>query len=275
MIDSHVHTMLCGHARGAMEDYIQMAIQKGLRQICFLEHVTPLDINHKASMAIEEIPLYFQAVQRFKHRYQNEINVRVGLEIDFQPDFIDLYHHITQTHAFDVIGSSIHTIEGIDVVSPHTDWASGRLDVDAVYATYLQQLDRMVEHTYFDVVCHIDLIKKYGHRGSRLHLEKMKQILSKISEKGMAVELNTSGWEHPIAEPYPAPELVADCRQKNIRMTLSSDAHDPKQVGRHFEQAVGVLIETGYDHVVTYERRQPIEVPINGHPIHTTKRMQI
>lgn len=275
MIDSHVHTMLCGHARGTMDTYIRTAIQKGLRQICFLEHVTPLDTAHKASMAVAEIPMYFQAVQRFKHRYQNDIDICVGLEIDFQPEFIDLYHRITQSHAFDVIGSSIHTIEGIDVVSPNTDWAAGRLDVDTIYIKYLQQLDQMVEHTYFDVVCHFDLIKKYGQIAGPMHLETMKRILSKISDNGLAVELNTSGWEHPIAEPYPAPDLVSDCRRKNIRMTLSSDAHAPEQVGRRFEQAIGVLTDAGYDHVVAYRGRRPAEVPINGHSIKTAEGMSI
>jgi HisJ family histidinol phosphate phosphatase len=37
--DGHVHTNLCHHALGAMEDYVQAAIDRGLRKIIFLEHL--------------------------------------------------------------------------------------------------------------------------------------------------------------------------------------------------------------------------------------------
>jgi histidinol-phosphatase (PHP family) len=269
MIDNHVHTLLCGHARGTMDAYIQAAIRKGLRQVCFLEHLTPLDTTHQASIAIEEIPSYFYAVQRLKQRYRSGIAVKVGLEIDFQPEFVDLYHRITRMFAFDVVGSAIHSIDGVDVVSPHTAWTDGRLAAAEIYNRYLTQLDRMVDHAYFDVVCHFDLIKKYGQAARQTDLENMKRILSKIGQNGLAVELNTSGWDHPIGEPYPAPELLAHCRRLDIPIALSSDAHQPDEVGRHFHRAAALLADAGYDRIVSYSRRQRFEVPVGTLPTHS------
>ncbi len=37
--DNHVHTNLCGHAKGEMEEYVQAAISKRLKCIVFLEHM--------------------------------------------------------------------------------------------------------------------------------------------------------------------------------------------------------------------------------------------
>ncbi|MBW2249280.1 MAG: PHP domain-containing protein [Deltaproteobacteria bacterium] len=40
MIDYHIHTKLCNHARGMMGAYVKRAIEKGLKEICFLDHLT-------------------------------------------------------------------------------------------------------------------------------------------------------------------------------------------------------------------------------------------
>ena len=37
--DGHVHTSLCNHASGTMEEYVKAAIGKGLEAIVFLEHL--------------------------------------------------------------------------------------------------------------------------------------------------------------------------------------------------------------------------------------------
>ncbi len=40
MIDYHIHTKLCNHARGVMGAYVKRAIEKGLTEVCFLDHLT-------------------------------------------------------------------------------------------------------------------------------------------------------------------------------------------------------------------------------------------
>ena len=62
MIDYHIHTRLCNHAKGTMEEYIQSAVAKGLREICFLDHLTLTKAGRTLSMAPDEVPLYFQSV---------------------------------------------------------------------------------------------------------------------------------------------------------------------------------------------------------------------
>ena len=58
--------------------------------------------------------------------------------------------------------------------------------------------------------------------------------------------MNTSGYNHEANEFYPNPSLLKNCRKKNIRMTIGSDAHQPGQVARHFEKAVTLLIDSGF-----------------------------
>ena len=106
MIDYHLHTLFCNHATGGMERYIQSAIDLGLREICFLDHLTIQKSDSGHSMTPIEIPYYFQAVQILKQKYKNMIRIKAGLEVDFNPAFVDFFHDIIETFAFDVIAAS-------------------------------------------------------------------------------------------------------------------------------------------------------------------------
>ena len=130
MIDYHLHTLFCNHAVGGMEQYIQSAIDLGLREVCFLDHLTIQETGTGLSMTPEEIPYYFQAVQVLKQKYRDKISVKVGLEIDFNPAYIDFFQDIIRPFAFDVIATSLHFPGGLDIVTHHSEWRYGKKDVD-------------------------------------------------------------------------------------------------------------------------------------------------
>ena len=77
----------------------------------------------------------------------------------FSPRHVDRCREIVETFDFDVVGSSVHFLDGEDVVTRHSAWASGELAADAVYRKYLAVLESMLDYDYFDVVCHLDLPK--------------------------------------------------------------------------------------------------------------------
>ena len=83
MIDYHIHTLLCNHAEGSMESYVQSAINFGMSEICFQDHLTIQKSEERLSMAPDEIPFYFHAIQLLKHQYKGIINIKAGIEIDF------------------------------------------------------------------------------------------------------------------------------------------------------------------------------------------------
>ena len=91
MIDYHVHTPLCNHAKGQMEAYVRKAADIGLQEICFLDHLTICETGKNLSMSVEEVPLYFKHIQALKKRYESIISVKAGLEIDFSPEHADFF----------------------------------------------------------------------------------------------------------------------------------------------------------------------------------------
>ena len=77
------------------------------------------------------------------------------------------------------------------------------------------------------------------------------------------MEINTSGYNHALQEAYPAQDIIKRCHAKKIRITLGSDAHQPADVGQHYDQALPMLIAAGYRHLATYTRRKRDLIAIN------------
>ena len=166
------------------------------------------------------------------------------------------------TFDLDLVGSSIHFLDGQDVVSGRSAWSRGELDLDAVYAAYLNTLESMLDHDYFDMVCHLDLPKKFNRRPTPAVTEGFKQLLEKIGRKGLAIELNTSGFDYPVEEAFPAPELLARCADLEIPVVIGSDAHRPEDVGRGAERARKLLKSAGYRQATGFSHRRREAVPL-------------
>ena len=263
MIDYHIHTRLCNHARGSMEAYIKKGIQEGLKEICFLDHLTIQDEGKGLSMLPSEVPLYFQALQYFKNSYNGLIDIKAGLEVDFNPVHAQLFEDIINTYAFDLITGSLHFPGGIDIVSRSSAWSKGQQDNDYIYSLYFKHLEEMLGYDYFDVIGHIDLIKKFGKKPLKLYDKEINKILSIIKKKCLVVEVNTSGYNHPAGEAYPCSKLLKKCNRAGIGITLGSDAHKPEQVGQYFDRALSMLISAGYTEITTFTKRLPKKISIN------------
>src|SRR5687767_737345 len=89
MIDYHMHTPLCGHARGSPDEYVRRALELGLEGIGFSEHLylyhlPPEGRDPELAMREEDMPQYVSMVEEVRERYP-DITVRLGLEADYVP----------------------------------------------------------------------------------------------------------------------------------------------------------------------------------------------
>lgn len=266
MIDYHVHTALCNHARGTMEQYVCRAIEAGLDEICFLDHLTLHEKGRHLSMTPRDVPLYYYAARRLQAAYSGHIRVRVGLELDFTPGHETAARDIVERFDFDVIGGSVHFVCGRNLVRTRT--AEDRpLEPDAAfYEQYLQLVGHMLDWPYIDVVCHVDMIKKSGTIPPDWFYEKTGPILDKMAHTGKVLEVNTSGARHPVGQMYPDARILEKCRERNIPLCLGSDAHSPDQVGGGLEAAAGLIKNAGYNCITGFDRRRPYEIPLPPAP---------
>jgi len=246
-----------------MEQYVRRAIDIGLDEICFLDHLTLHEKGRSKSMSPGELPFYFHAARHLAANYKRCIQVKVGLEVDIIPEYIDQIKKIITPFAFDVIAGSVHFIEDVNIVSTKgIDPRRELLGIDYICKKYLENLDVMLDSGMLDMICHLDVVKKFGHRPPAHFDEKFDEILTKISYKKIIVELNTSGYNHAASEFYPAAPLLKKCHEKEIHITLGSDAHRPDSVGQHYDKAIDLLMSTGYSKVSAFTRRNRYEIPL-------------
>ena len=86
--DSHMHTPFCHHASGEPEEYAREASRKGLDGIIITCH-TPLpdEMSPEVRMKTEELPVYRESIARCREALAGEVEVRIGLEVDFVPGY--------------------------------------------------------------------------------------------------------------------------------------------------------------------------------------------
>ena len=95
MKNYHSHTARCGHAWGADEEFIQAAIDNGYGVLGFSEHSPwPFvdgyqEIDTRQRIRLEELDTYLSDMQALKERYKDRIEIKIGLECEYFPQYFD------------------------------------------------------------------------------------------------------------------------------------------------------------------------------------------
>ena len=147
-------------------------------------------------------------------------------------------------------------------MSSDSDWKHGKIDPEFVYDLYISQLKKMLNYNCFDIICHMDLVKKYGHKSIKPYDREYADIIEKIKQMDITVELNTAGYSHLVGEPYPSPELLGKLSKADIPVTLASDSHKPGDLGRYYDRAFELLNAAGYKQLATFTNRKREMIPI-------------
>ena len=257
MIDYHVHTNRCGHADGESVDYVRAAINFGLDEIGFNDHLPLRGDSGKElglAMALHELPDYVNEVLELRKSFP-EIRVKLGVEADYTPDTVSYTKDLLSKHDFDYVTGSVHYIGewAFDHPGEREKWDSK--DVDLVYKEYFELLRKSARTLLFDIIGHCDLVKKFGDRPSHELLEDLENTAKVFKECGVAVEINTSGLRKPVHEIYPSCEILKVYKRFDIPIVFGSDSHTPGDVGRDFDKAISLAGEAGYEEYVTFENR--------------------
>ncbi len=245
--DYHTHTERCGHARGRAEEYVAAARDQGLSAIGVADHL-PLahepDPDPSLAMPLAELDDYVNEVGALKVEYPGF--VLLGVEADYLPASLEVTAALLGRLPLDYVVGSVHFLDGWGFDDPRYVEEYERRSVDEVYRQYLRLVGDAAETGLFDIIGHLDLVKKFGHRASADMTSEWEGLAARLKRAGVAVELNTAGLRKPVGELYPAPEVLKILGRFSVPLTFGSDAHCPDAVGRDFDQAVAAARTAGY-----------------------------
>ncbi len=261
--DYHMHTARCNHAVGAMEDYVLRAIERGIGEIGFSDHMPVMPEPHLA-MTFDELPGYVEEVLSLAERYRGDITIRLGCEMDIVPDRFDDIRGILSAWPFDYVIGSIHYLDGwpFDQEQYRDVFFEG--DPDAIYARFFNAVIGAAETGVFDIVGHVDNIKCMGFWPDEELTPLYERVADVLAARDVTVELNTSGIDKPCGEQYPSAAFLEILAGRGVAVTTGSDAHDPGHVGRYFDRAERLLAKTGIERIARFERRTRTFSPLHS-----------
>jgi len=259
MIDYHIHTRLCKHAEGEIRSYVEQAIKLGLKEIAFTDHI-PLpnnfDIAHR--MSFEELDIYAEWVRQMQSQYQ-EITIRFGIEADYYKGMEEYVEKILVSYDFDIVIMSIHFLHHW----PEGNWVFNYNFPDKtqteIYSDYINTLIQGVKTGLFDIVGHSDIIKSPGQSFISTIPNEVEKLLNSIVSQNMAIEINSSGYRKSANESYPGYDWLGMIKNKNVPLTIGSDAHAPNQVGLRFKEVYDRLRLEKIRTLSRYDKRKRTE----------------
>jgi len=251
-IDLHNHTVLCNHAEGSVEDYLERAAELGIDVYGFSEHA-PMHFDETYRVSFENMALYEAWIREAREAWRGRIDVRLGYEVDWLPGYMD--ERVLGADVDYLIGS-VHFLDkwGFDNPEFLNGWKER--DVDEVWEAYFEAIEAMAKSGLFDIVGHLDLIKVFKYLPKRDVRVIAENALKAIKKSGMVLEINAAGLRKPVGEIYPSLALLEEAYALDIPITFGSDAHSPEQVGFGYDEAVAAARKAGYTQAAVFEKRE-------------------
>lgn len=263
--DYHMHSHNSGDSTAPMGDMVRSAIEKGLKEICFTEHLD-LDYPDFPDLPPEKfdlnIPAYKNELLKYKERYKDKITVKFGIEVGMQPQVTDENMKIVGENDFDFVIASVHLVDKRDPF--YADfWSQG--SVEDTFRRYFEITSENIKlFTDFDVLGHLDYIARYVPEGDTTYSyerfkDQIDEILSYLARNGKGLDFNSkvlSRGDNLLPNPCPA----ALKRFKELGgeiITFGSDAHRPETIGCEFEKMRQIALECGFTHYYTFDHRVP------------------
>ncbi len=251
IVDLHNHTTLCNHAKGKNEEYIKQAIQNGTKYFGFSDHA-PMNFDKKYRMSFAQMKKYEEDIKKLKEEYKKRITILLGYEVDFLDGYID--KRVLNAKVDFLIGS-VHFLKGWGFDNPEFIGHYKSKDIDKIWQEYFEAITQMAKSGYFDVVGHIDLIKVFNYLPKKEIKHIAHQAIKEIKKANLVVELNSAGLRKPCKEIYPGTAIMELLSEYDIPITLSSDAHQPKDVGYEKDKLIAYAKSYGYEKCAYFIQR--------------------
>ena len=247
----HTHTTWCD-GKDTPEAVVLAAIEKGFDVIGFSSHVS---FPEASPFVLGPVlgPQYADEIRALKAKYSGRIRVCLGAEADYIPGVTAperaRYAHL----GLEYLIGSIHYVvaeDGGRVPVDHTpELLAGGIrdhfqgDVEKYVRAYFRQQRDMVTKFDFDVVGHLDLVRKFNAKhpyfdeNAAWYREELERTADAVAASGKVAEVNTGaisrGW---LDDAYPSKPFRDLLRARGVRFLLSADAHPANAIDCAFDR---------------------------------------
>ena len=219
----HTHTYRCHHAEGSEAEYIENAVQGGLKILGFTDH-TPYGIPFPQPfrMTPEELPGYVQTLRALAERYRDQIKILTGVEVEYYPGHFPAHLDFLRENGVQYMILGQHFL-GNETGEP----SSARATEDVgILERYVEQSAEGLRTGAFTYFAHPDLIHFVG--SGDVYARQMRRLCEAAKETDTPLEINLLGIRD--SRHYPDERFWAVAGEVGNAVVLGSDAHAPGDV---------------------------------------------
>ena len=270
LVDYHLHTVYSRHAKGSIEEYLARAQELGIEEVCFTEHTSRQYLTEDAKADIpyvwmrdHELPIYLESLTEAAKK--TPLRVKRGLEVDYFVGYEDSLQEFLAALPLDFAMGTIHFLPAYEMryVSLVEDAPVNLL------LEYFEYAKQAVETGLFDSLAHLHLpwqaVPWPKGAEQRVVEEALARVVAAARAQDMCLEINTRSFNFEgygtLAVYQKFLGFIADY---GVPITIGSDAHDPKEIGRNYPEVIKQLRHYGINEAAVFDKRQRDMVPL-GH----------
>ncbi|MGL4338105.1 MAG: histidinol-phosphatase [Turicibacter sp.] len=228
----HTHTARCLHAGGEDYEFVEAAIKGGMKVFGFSDHAPFPDNRDGLRMQYAQLGEYLDSMKVLKEKYKDEIELRIGLEIEYDPSQCSYYEKLLN-EGFDYLAFGQHIY-----VSGENEFTNIYvLDNTEQYVAYALTVVEGMKSGYFAFVAHPDVIFLNNFAWDENCELACNLIIEGAKEFNVPLELNANGLRRGIQEfvdgkryPYPHEKFWIKVAAMNLPVLINADAHSPRDV---------------------------------------------
>ena len=266
--DMHVHTSDSPDADIPAGTLVRRGMEEGLSAIGFVAH---LDLNPDDYCYGSFDPAgYGESIAAAREVSLDGFVVMKGLEVGEPHRFGAEAVELVDFSDYDFIVGALHHVEGYGMVLGDQVFRDSPCHLQVVEEYFAETL-RMVGESDIDVLAHLGLFRRglamagidHSFDETKLWPDAVRNILSVIIERGIALELNTSGLRRTEKTTYPTQRVLELYREMGgNRVTLGSDSHREPHVFFGLDSGRRLLLQTGFRESFIYNSREPMGMPL-------------
>lgn len=220
----HTHTFRCHHALGEDREFIEKAIEGGLKKLGFSDHIPfafPDGHEDGYRMYLADCEEYISTMRRYKEEYRGEIDIKIGFEAEYYPKYFDkmLKYAIGVGAEYMILGQ--HNLVSDYMYSEYCALPSPSVEF---FDDYVDCVLGGMKSGAFTYVAHPDLFNFTGD--SEIFTENSYKICRCAKELSMPLEINLVGIR--MERHYPNVKFWKIAGDVGCSAVIGFDAHCPK-----------------------------------------------
>lgn len=221
----HTHTTRCMHAYDTEREYIEKAIQCGIKILGFSDHAPVPYRNGFVSgirMTMEQGPEYVSCLKKLKKEYEDQIQIRIGFEAEYLKEYFEEQMAAFEEWGIDylILGQHFNSSEMTGPYNAHETRDRNQL------TDYVNTVLEAAATGRYSYIAHPDILNFVGDE--KFYRQEFYRMCQGLKELQIPLEMNILG--KATQRNYPSDTFFELAGEVGNEVILGLDAHCANQI---------------------------------------------